>query len=93
MAAVQYGKPIPKTRRLMPQCARAERIEGLVGTAVYWRIRALLLAVVSDPCQEPTAFDIRDFHAEILDDAPLPLAVLEAKIGRWIEARKAAPRA
>ena len=29
-------------------------------------------------------FDIRDFHAQVLDTGALPLPVLEAKIDRWI---------
>jgi uncharacterized protein (DUF885 family) len=33
-------------------------------------------------------FDVRDFHAQVLDDGPMPLSVLEAKIGRWIEAQR-----
>ena len=34
-------------------------------------------------------FDIRDFHAEVLKDGSVPLDILEGKIERWIEARKA----
>jgi uncharacterized protein (DUF885 family) len=33
-------------------------------------------------------FDIRAFHAQVLDTGSLPLEVLEAKIKRWIEASK-----
>lgn len=33
-------------------------------------------------------FDIREFHAEVLRDGSVPLDVLEAKIERWIAARK-----
>ncbi|MGH8542577.1 MAG: DUF885 family protein, partial [Gammaproteobacteria bacterium] len=29
-------------------------------------------------------FDIREFHAQILEDGALPLEVLEAKVERWI---------
>jgi len=32
-------------------------------------------------------FDIREFHAEVLQDGALPMDVLDAKIDRWIEAR------
>lgn len=32
-------------------------------------------------------FDVRAFHAEVLDGGSLPLPVLEAKIGRWIESQ------
>jgi uncharacterized protein (DUF885 family) len=33
-------------------------------------------------------FDIREFHDAVLGDGPLPLDELEAKIDRWIAARK-----
>jgi uncharacterized protein (DUF885 family) len=34
-------------------------------------------------------FDIREFHAEVLKDGAVPLDVLDAKIDRWIAAKKA----
>lgn len=33
-------------------------------------------------------FDIRAFHSAILDDGPMPLAMLKTKIERWIAAQK-----
>jgi uncharacterized protein (DUF885 family) len=33
-------------------------------------------------------FDVRAFHTELLKDGALPLAVLEAKIDRWVEGQK-----
>ncbi len=33
-------------------------------------------------------FDVRDFHREVLCDGAVPMDVLEAKIERWIAARK-----
>ena len=35
-------------------------------------------------------FDVRDFHAQVLMTGALPLAILEAKIDRWIAEKKAA---
>jgi uncharacterized protein (DUF885 family) len=32
-------------------------------------------------------FDVREFHAQVLAGGSLPLPVLEAKIGRWIESQ------
>jgi uncharacterized protein (DUF885 family) len=34
-------------------------------------------------------FDIREFHAQVLDSGALPLSILEAKIDRWIASKKA----
>jgi uncharacterized protein (DUF885 family) len=33
-------------------------------------------------------FDVRAFHAEVVESGSLPLVVLEAKIDRWIAAQK-----
>lgn len=38
-------------------------------------------------------FDLRQFHMAVLDNGPLPLAVLERQIDDWIAARKAVPGA
>jgi uncharacterized protein (DUF885 family) len=35
-------------------------------------------------------FDIKRFHDAILNDGGMPLAILDAKIERWIEAEKGA---
>lgn len=34
-------------------------------------------------------FDIREFHAQVLDSGALPMSILEAKIHRWIDTKKA----
>jgi uncharacterized protein (DUF885 family) len=34
------------------------------------------------------AFDIREFHDAVLEDGGMPLTVLEAKMERWIAARR-----
>jgi uncharacterized protein (DUF885 family) len=33
-------------------------------------------------------FDVREFHAQVLDSGALPMKILEAKIDRWIAAKK-----
>jgi uncharacterized protein (DUF885 family) len=33
-------------------------------------------------------FDVRDFHREVLSDGAVPMDVLEAKVERWIDARR-----
>jgi uncharacterized protein (DUF885 family) len=36
---------------------------------------------------DPPRFEVREFHGEVLRDGALPMAVLEARIDRWITAR------
>ncbi len=36
-------------------------------------------------------FDIRAFHDAVLDDGPMPLAILHEQIGRWLEATAREP--
>jgi uncharacterized protein (DUF885 family) len=38
------------------------------------------------------AFDVREFHSQVLRDGALPMDVLTAKIDRWIEVKRP-PRA
>jgi len=38
------------------------------------------------------SFDVRAFHDQVLGSGPLPLPVLEAKIGRWIDEHRATSR-
>jgi len=33
-------------------------------------------------------FDIREFHAQVLNTGGIPLAILEQKIDRWIASQK-----
>ncbi|NNF15098.1 MAG: DUF885 family protein, partial [Gammaproteobacteria bacterium] len=33
------------------------------------------------------AFDLKEFHTQVLKDGALPLSVLEAKIDRWIASK------
>jgi uncharacterized protein (DUF885 family) len=54
-----------------------------IGALTIQRLRAKARAELGDK------FDIREFHAQVLNTGALPLAILEQKIDRWIAARKA----
>ncbi|MGB0908054.1 MAG: DUF885 family protein, partial [Maricaulaceae bacterium] len=51
-----------------------------------YKIGALKIQELRARAEEQLAddFDIKEFHAQVLNTGGLPLAVLEAKIDRWI---------
>jgi uncharacterized protein (DUF885 family) len=54
-----------------------------VGSMTIQRLRAKAEAELGE------AFDIREFHTQLLDTGALPLTILEAKIDGWIASRRA----
>ena len=72
--------------------AEAERYMAIPGQALAYKIGQLKITELRNKAQQELGdkFDIREFHAQVLGDGSLPLAVLEAKIDRWIATRKAA---
>ena len=89
-----YADPYQKLGNLFAESWRAARL--VVDTGIHaegWsRDQAIdfMLAHTAASRQLGARFDVREFHAQILADGALPLAVLEAKIDRWIKARAAA---
>ncbi len=55
----------------------------MIGKLKILEIRAAARAALGE------RFDIRDFHDQVLKDGTLPLAVLEAKMQRWVDEIKA----
>lgn len=53
-----------------------------IGALTIQRLRAKAAAMLGPK------FDVREFHAQVLMSGALPMAVLEAKIDRWIAASK-----
>ncbi len=70
--------------------AEVERYIVVPGQALGYKIGDLRIQGLRRRAEEALGarFDIREFHAAILTDGSLPMAVLEAKMARWIESRR-----
>ena len=71
--------------------AETERYIAIPGQALGYKIGQLKISELRARAEKALGprFDIRDFHAQVLMTGALPLAVLEAKIDRWIASRRA----
>ena len=68
--------------------AEVERYIAIPTQALAYKVGALKIQELRAKAEATLGerFDIRDFHAQVLDSGALPLPVLEAKIDRWIAA-------
>ena len=68
--------------------SEAERYMANPGQALGYKIGQLKIIELRTKAEAALGrdFDIRDFHAVMLDAGPLPLAVLEQRTDRWIAA-------
>ncbi|WP_390591390.1 DUF885 domain-containing protein [Simiduia litorea] len=66
--------------------AEVERYIAYHGQALSYKIGQLKLLELRARAQEQLGekFDIKAFHRQILIDGAMPLAILEAKVNRWI---------
>jgi uncharacterized protein (DUF885 family) len=71
--------------------AEVERYIAIPSQALAYKIGQLTISRLRDKARAELGdkFDIREFHAEVLDTGALPLPILEAKIERWIALKKA----
>jgi len=71
--------------------AEVDRYIAIPGQALAYKVGALKIQELRKRAQAKLGpkFDIKAFHEQILNTGGLPLAVLEAKIDRWIAAQTA----
>ncbi|WP_242113144.1 DUF885 domain-containing protein [Luteimonas aquatica] len=71
--------------------AEAERYIAWPGQALAYKIGELKIQSLRRQAERELGdkFDIRGFHAEVLKDGAVPLDILQQKVERWIQERKA----
>jgi uncharacterized protein (DUF885 family) len=70
--------------------AEVERYIAIPGQALAYKIGALTIQRLRKKAESELGprFDVRAFHEQVLGSGALPVAVLEAKIDRWIAEQK-----
>ena len=70
--------------------AEVERYIAIPSQATAYKVGSLTIQRLRDKAKAELGdrFDIRDFHAQVLNTGALPLQILEQKIDRWIAAKK-----
>jgi len=66
--------------------AEVERYIAIPSQALAYKVGQLTIRRLRTRAEHElgSKFDVRAFHARVLEDGALPMAVLEAKINRWI---------
>jgi uncharacterized protein (DUF885 family) len=70
--------------------AEVERYIAIPSQATAYKVGALTIQRLRKKAEAELGpkFDIREFHAQVLDTGALPLSILEQKIDRWIAQKK-----
>jgi uncharacterized protein (DUF885 family) len=66
--------------------AEAERYMAIPGQALAYKIGALKIRELRGEAEQALGdgFDVRKFHAIVLENGSVPLEILEDEVGRWI---------
>ncbi len=69
--------------------SEVERYIAIPSQALAYKVGALKIQELRQKAEERLGddFDIREFHAQVLDTGALPMPVLESKIDRWIASK------
>lgn len=80
------NSPSEQTRAV----SEAERFAAIPGQALAYKIGQLKIIELRRRAEQALGpkFEVAEFHDEVLRDGAVPLEVLEAKIDRWITAKK-----
>jgi uncharacterized protein (DUF885 family) len=79
------NSPVKEARAV----SEAERFMAIPGQALAYKIGQLKIRELRTYAEEQLgdAFDVKDFHTQVLMDGPMPLSMLEAKINDWVESQ------
>jgi len=80
------NSPAEQTRAV----SEAERFAAIPGQALAYKIGQLKYVELRKRAEKALGpkFNVAEFHDEVLKDGAIPLEVLEAKVDRWIAAKK-----
>jgi uncharacterized protein (DUF885 family) len=69
--------------------SEAERVIAFPGQVLSYKIGQLKIRELRDDAEERLGdqFDVKAFHTQVLMDGPMPLSMLEDKIGDWVESQ------